>query len=235
VKTKVIVLSKRKLMFGLLLLVLIVLFMFSVQMISIHTMNYYDPIYKGAADAKEVAFACNVVWGNEYLTDILRILKENDIKITFFIGGYWAKEYPEELMKIAKEGHDLGNHGYAHKKQTQLNIEQNKAEILKAEEAIKNVTGVKTSLFAPPYGDVNEKVTTTAEGLGYKVIMWSIDTIDWNTKDYTQIVARVGKKQHNGAIVLMHPTQVTVKALPQVIKNLKSNGYKIGTVRDVLN
>ncbi len=234
-KTKIIVLSKRKLMFGLLLLVLIAIFMFSVQMISVNTMNYYDPIYKGEADEKEVAFACNVVWGNEYLPDILRILKENDIKITFFIGGYWAKEYPDELMNIFNEGHELGNHGYAHKKQTQLDIEQNKAEILKSEEAIKSVTGVKTSLFAPPYGDVNEKVTTTAEGLGYKVIMWSIDTIDWNTKDYKQIVARVEKKQHNGAIVLMHPTAVTVKALPELIKNLKDSGYKIGTVSDVLN
>lgn len=234
-KTKIIILSKRKLMLWLILLLIALVFILSLQMISVNTMNYFDPIYKGEADDKEIAFACNVVWGNEFLPDMLRIFRENDIKISFFIGGDWASKYPEELMAIYKDGHELGNHGESHKKQSQLNIEQNKREILKAEEHIKNVTGVKTTLFAPPYGDLNKTVVETAEGLGYKVIMWSIDTIDWNTKDYSQIVERVKNKQHNGAIVLMHPTAATVKALPELINNLKKNGYKIGSVSEVLD
>jgi probable sporulation protein (polysaccharide deacetylase family) len=235
VKTRIILLSKKRLMFWLILLILAVIFIMSLQMISINTMNYYDPIYKGEADEKEIAFACNVVWGNEYLPEILRILKENNIKITFFIGGDWASKYPEELKAIYQNGHELGNHGENHKKQSQLNIEQNKREILKAEESIKNVTGVKTTLFAPPYGDINKTVVDTAEGLGYKVIMWSIDTVDWNTKDYAKIVERVENKQHNGAIVLMHPTEVTVKALPELIKSLKSKDYEISSVSEVLD
>lgn len=233
-KTKIIVLSKKKLVFWLFLLLLAVLFIFTIQRISINTMNYYDPIYQGSADEKKVAFACNVVWGNEYLPDILRILKENDIKISFFIGGDWAGKNQDALKTIADAGHELGNHGENHKKQSQLNIEQNKREILKAEESIKKVTGVKTTLFAPPYGDLNKTVVDTAESLGYKVIMWSIDTIDWNTKDYTMILERVNKKRHSGAIVLMHPTEVTVKALPELIKSLQADGYKITTVSDVL-
>jgi probable sporulation protein (polysaccharide deacetylase family) len=234
-KTRIILLNKKKLMFSLVILALIVIFILSLQMISINTMNYYDPIYKGDTDEKDIAFACNVVWGNEYLPEMLRILRENDIRITFFIGGDWATKYSEELNAIYKDGHELGNHGENHKKQSLLNIEQNKREILKAEESIKNATGVKTTLFAPPYGDVNKTVVNTAEALGYKVIMWSIDTIDWNTKDYTQIVERVEKKQHNGAIILMHPTAVTVKALPVMIQNLKNQGYRISTVSEVLN
>jgi peptidoglycan/xylan/chitin deacetylase (PgdA/CDA1 family) len=169
------------------------------------------------------------------LPQILQILKDNNIKITFFIGGDWATKYPEELKTIYQAGHELGNHGENHKKQTQLNIEQNKREILKAEESIKNVTGVKTVLFAPPYGDINKTVVDTAEGLGYKVIMWSIDTIDWNTKDYSEIIKRVEKKQHNGGIILMHPTEVTVKALPELIKSLEDMGYEISGVSDVLD
>lgn len=234
-KIKIIVLNKKKLLLMLVLVLLIIAFLASLKRISINTMNYYDPIYSGAADDKEVAFACNVVWGNEYLPEILRILKENDIRITFFIGGYWAEKYPEELKTLYNAGHELGNHGQNHKKQSQLNIEQNKQEILKAEEAIKNVTGVKTLLFAPPYGDVNDTVANSAEALGYKVIMWSIDTIDWNTKDYKKILERVEKKQHNGAIILMHPTEVTVKALPDMIKSLKAKGYEIVEVSEVLD
>jgi probable sporulation protein (polysaccharide deacetylase family) len=235
VKTKIIVISKKRLAICLILLILAVIFMMSLQMISVNTMNYYDPVYKGEANEKEIAFACNVVWGNEYLPQILQILKDNNIKITFFIGGDWATKYPEELKTIYQAGHELGNHGENHKKQTQLNIEQNKREILKAEESIKNVTGVKTVLFAPPYGDINKTVVDTAEGLGYKVIMWSIDTIDWNTKDYSEIIKRVEKKQHNGGIILMHPTEVTVKALPELIKSLEDMGYEISGVSDVLD
>lgn len=234
-KTKIILLSKKKLMLGAVLVIMAIVFILAIQMISINTMNYYDPIYKGEEDDKEIAFACNVVWGNEYLPEILRILEENDVNITFFIGGDWADRFPKELKEISNAGHELGNHGYGHKKQSQLNIEQNKQEILKAETAIKNVTDVKTTLFAPPYGDVNKTVTEAAESIGYKVIMWSIDTIDWNTKDYSRILERVESKHHNGAIVLMHPTEVTVKALPELIKKLKSKGYEISTVSDVLD
>ena len=233
-KTRIILLSKKKLMMWLILIALLVIFVLSLQMISVNTMNYYDPIYKGSEDDKEIAFACNVVWGNEQLPEMLRILRENNIKITFFIGGDWATKYPEDLKAIQKEGHELGNHGENHKKQTLLNIEQNNREILKAEESIKNVTGVKTTLFAPPYGDINKTVVEAAEKNGYKVIMWSIDTIDWNTKDYSQIIERVERKQHNGAIVLMHPKEVTVKALPEMINRLRNNGYKICTVSEVL-
>ena len=234
VKTRIIVLNRKKLLLCLILLILVIAFVMSLQMISINTMNYYDPIYKGAADEKEIAFACNVVWGNEYLPEILQILKDNNIKITFFIGGDWATKYPDELKTIYQAGHELGNHGENHKKQTLLNIEQNKREILIAEQSIKNVTGVKTTLFAPPYGDINKTVVDTAEKLGYKVIMWSIDTIDWNTKEYSEIIERVEKKQHSGAIVLMHPTLVTVKALPELIKTLQNQGYEISNVSEVL-
>jgi len=197
-------------------------------------MNYYDPIFKGAEDEKEIAFACNVVWGNEYIPDMLRIFRENDIKITFFIGGQWAAKNEELLKAIYNEGHELGNHGHRHQKQSLLTPELSKQEILKAEEEIKRITGVKTNLFAPPYGDWNKTVVDAAEELGYKVIMWSIDTIDWNTKDYAKILERVERKHHNGAIVLMHPTKVTVEALPEMIRRLKSHGYEIEPVSEIL-
>lgn len=233
-RTRIIVLRKKNIMMLLLLVLVIAVFLFSLSQISINTMNYYDPIYRGEADEKEVAFACNVVWGNEYLPKMLRIFKENDVEITFFIGGDWAERFPEELKTIYNAGHELGNHGYDHKKQSQLNIEQNKQEILKTEAAIKKVTGVKTTLFAPPYGDLNNTVVNAAEGLGYKVIMWSLDTIDWNTKDYNTILERIENKHHNGAIVLMHPTEATVKALPGMIKSLKNKGYEIVNISEVL-
>lgn len=234
-KTRLIIINKRKILAILLMAVAIALFISALMKININTMNYYDPIYKGAEDEKEIAFACNVVWGNEYLPEMLKIFKENDINITFFIGGQWASKNEDLLRAIYNEGHELGNHGYKHLHQSKLTPELNKQEIIKTEEEIKRVTGVKTSLFAPPYGDWNTTVVDTAEAIGYKVIMWSIDTIDWNTKDYNKILERIEKKHHNGAIVLMHPTNATIEALPQMIKNLKGHGYEIETVSKVLD
>jgi probable sporulation protein (polysaccharide deacetylase family) len=203
-------------------------------MISINTMNYYEPIYKGLEDEKKIAFACNVVWGEEYLPQMLKIFKDNDIKITFFIGGLWAEKNEELLKAIHKDEHELGNHGYKHMYQSKLTPDANNQEILKSEQIVKRITDYKTVLFAPPYGDMNDTVVDSAEALGYKVILWSIDTIDWNTKDYNKILQRLDKKHHNGAIVLMHPTKVTIEALPQMLESLKGFGYEITTVSDVI-
>lgn len=233
-KMKLIILKKKQLLWIAIMILLLSSFLFALKEISINTMNYYDPIYKGNADAPKIAFACNVVWGNEFLPDILRILKENNIKITFFIGGYWASKNEELLLDIYNDGHELGNHGYNHKKQTQLSKEQNIQEIKRTEAVVKSFTGFQTTLFAPPYGDLNDLVVKSAESQNYKVIMWSIDTIDWNTKDYNKILERVDRKKHNGAIVLMHPTKSTVQALPSLISNLKKHNYEIVTVSSVL-
>jgi probable sporulation protein (polysaccharide deacetylase family) len=216
------------------MLAALLVFILVLRTISINTMNYYDPIYKGMEDEKKIAFACNVVWGEEYLPQMLKLFKDNDIKITFFIGGQWAQKNEELLKGIHNDGHELGNHGYKHLYHSKLSPEANRQEILKTEEIVNRITGVKTRLFAPPYGDLNDTVVSSAEALGYKVIMWSIDTIDWNTKDYNKILQRLEKKHHNGAIVLMHPTKVTIQALPSMIKNLKGHGYEITTVSNVL-
>lgn len=233
-KSRLIIISKKKLLVILFMLAFLFMFIAALRMISINTMNYYEPIYKGLDNEKKVAFACNVVWGEEHLPEMLRLFKENDTEITFFIGGQWAEKNPELLKRIHNDGHELGNHGYKHLHHSTLTREANKQEILKTEEIVKQITGVKTSLFAPPYGDFNDTVVDAAESLGYKVIMWSIDTIDWNTKDYKKILDRIEKKHHNGAIVLMHPTKSTVQALPLMLKNLEAHGYEITTVSDVL-
>lgn len=230
---KVIILRKNIILVVFLLLILFILVVSIIGEKNLYVLKILDPIYKGNEDEKKVAFACNVVWGNEYLPDMLSEFKKNDVKISFFFGGEWASKNKELLLAINSDGHEIGNHGYSHLKHTQISKEKNIQEILKTEEVIKEVLGKKTNLFAPPYGDLDRKVVDAAESIGYKVIMWSIDTIDWNTSDYNKILERVSKKVHNGAIILMHPTESTVKALPSMINNLKSKGYSIVKVSEL--
>lgn len=181
-----------------------------------------------------VALTCNVFWGEEYLPRMLSILEKEGVHITFFIGGTWAKEYPDMLKSIVAGGHELGNHSYSHPHPTQITTEKNQEQIQRAEDVIAEVTGVRTNLYAPPYGECDARVIHTATQMEYRTILWSVDTIDWQKPSPLTIKQRVCKKVKNGAIVLMHPTEPTVEALPSIIRELKEKGYTITTVSEVI-
>lgn len=196
--------------------------------------NQPKAIYNGNMNEAKVSLACNVFWGEEYLPEMLDILDRYNVKITFFIGGSWAKRNPEVLKLIVQHGHELGNHTYSHPHPNALSKEQNKEQIERAEVLIKELTGVKTILYAPPYGEFNTTVLEAANELNYKTIMWSIDTVDWKRPPASVIVSRVMNKMHKGAIVLMHPTEPTAKALPELIRRIQESGYSIVPVSSLI-
>lgn len=217
-----------------LLLALITLIISAVYNRAEETFNP-DVYYQGNIDEKIIAFACNVDWGNEYIPKMLDIFRNNDIKITYFVTGKWAEKNKDLLQTIYNDKHEIGNHGYNHIDYDKISYEKNKEEIMKTHNIIKEALGIDSKYFAPPSGAYNDNTLKASKDLGYELIMWSIDTIDWR-KDSTKeiIVKRVTSKVHNSAIVLMHPTEETVKALPEIIKYLYQNGYKIGTISDVI-
>lgn len=194
-----------------------------------------DVYYQGNVDDKVVAFACNVDWGNDFILPMLDIFKENNINITYFVTGKWVEKNQNILKLIFEEKHEIGNHGYSHIDYDKLSYDRNKEEIIKAHNIIKNTIDIEPKYFAPPSGAYSDNTVKAANELGYELIMWSIDTIDWR-KDSTReiIIKRVLDKIHNSAIVLMHPTSETIKALPEIINYLYQNGYKIGTISDVI-
>lgn len=193
------------------------------------------PIYQGSTATKKVAFACNVFWGEEYLPAMLDTFAQNNVHITFFIGGSWAKQYPNLLQNIAQGGHELANHSYSHPHPNALSKEKNQEQIIKTQNIIEEITSQKTQLYAPPYGEFNQTVLAAANELGYTTIMWSIDTIDWRRPAPEIIHSRIIKKLQSGAIILMHPTEPTSKALPGIIKELQEKGYTITTVSDIIS
>ncbi|MBM7854448.1 putative sporulation protein (polysaccharide deacetylase family) [Desulfohalotomaculum tongense] len=192
------------------------------------------PIYQGNEDKKEIALTVNVYWGEEYLPQMLKIMEENNVKATFFIGGQWAEKFPRLLKKISTSGHEIGSHGYSHPHPDYLSKSGNIREITRSERVISKITGKKPTLFAPPYGERGKSVLAAVEELGYQCILWSVDTIDWQRPAPETIVNRVTQKAHNGAIVLMHPTAPTVRALPEIITALKNDGYEFVTVSELI-
>lgn len=193
-----------------------------------------NPIYKGSGNKKEVSLTINVVWGDEFIEPILNILKENDVKATFFIGGKWSEGSKDLLNKIVADGHEIGSHSYNHEHMSKLSYEENLEAIRRSASAIYSASGVAPVFFAPPYGEFSDATLSAANALGLVTIMWSVDTIDWRGDGVSAIVKRTKTKIHDGAIILAHPTADTVKALPEIIKTVKSSGRSFVTVGELL-
>lgn len=193
-----------------------------------------EPIYKIDTEEKTVSLMINVYQGEEYVKEYLKLFEKENIKVTFFLGGSWIVKNTDTVKEIFDNGHEIGNHGYNHKMHTKLTSEQSKNEITRTNELIRQITGKDCVLFAPPSGDVNENVVKDASDCGCATIMWSSDTIDWRDQDVDKIYNRVKRNIKPGLLVLMHPTDATLKALPDIILLLKANGYIFKTVGEQL-
>lgn len=170
--------------------------------------------------------------------EMLDILKQNNVKATFFWVGTALKENPEIAKRVVSEGHAIGNHTWNHLYR-HLDHTTAKNEIEKTNELIYKITGVKTSLFRPPGGYLNNGLATYAKGQKNSVIMWSLTSADTDPRaKYQVFVKNVVKGAKPGDIVLMHDgggnRERTVKALPEIINGLKKQGYKFVTIPELL-
>lgn len=233
---RVFVIKKRQGIIVLLGIIIVVLLILSLLINRTEEVFKDEVYYKGTKDENIVSFLCNIDWGNEHIPEMLRIFDQHSIKITFSITGRWAKENPDIVKSIYDSNHEIANHGYNHVDHNKLNYEDNYQAISKASEVLEEIIGQSPKYFGPPSGAFNEATVRSARDLGYTMIMWSVDTIDWregSTKDV--IIERVTKDINPSDIILMHPKEETVKALPEIIEFLFEKGYKIGTISDVLN
>ncbi|HPT69050.1 MAG TPA: polysaccharide deacetylase family sporulation protein PdaB [Syntrophomonas sp.] len=195
------------------------------------------PIYQVETEKKVVALTFDISWGDKTPMPVIEILKANHIKSTFFLSGPWVKQYPEVPKRIKSDGHEVASHGYRHINLSNLSKNEIKEEIMKAHKNIKEVTGVDANLIRTPNGDYNDQVIEAVHECNYEAIQWSVDSLDWMNPGVTTITERVSKKVHPGAIILMHASDTckqTVEALPQVIKELKSQGYEFVTVSELM-
>jgi len=191
-------------------------------------------IYKGHPDKPMVSFIINVAWGNEYLSNMLATLKKHHVSATFFLEGRWVQKNPELAKMITDAGHEVGNHSFTHPDMKHLTVEQIRAEITKTNEVIKATTGSNPRWFAPPSGSYKDEVVKIAAEEKMGMIMWSVDTIDWQKPSPDVLINRVMSKVHNGAIILMHPTASTAQSLEQLMIQIENRNLQIGTVSNLI-
>ncbi len=175
----------------------------------------------------------NVDWGEEYIPGILDILRANNVKVTFFPTGTWAERNADLAKRIALEGHELGNHGGSHVHVETMSREKLHAVIRSGEQRIFDATGFRPSpLFAPPSGEWTGDTVSYAMELGYQTILWTVDTVDWRHPPPETIWKRALAGATPGSLVLMHPTENTLAALPEIIQGFKDKGLMLVTVSE---
>lgn len=193
------------------------------------------PIYKVKTEENKVALTMNCAWSAEDIDRILETLEKNEVKITFFIVGEWAEKYPETVKKIYEAGHEIGTHSNTHPHVEQLSAEKNLEEIKLGVEKLQKITGEKTRLYRTPYGEYNDTVINTARENGYYTIQWNIDTLDYKGLTGDEMWGRIKEKLQKGSIILTHNgTEHTADSLDMLLKNIKTNGYQVTTVSDLI-
>ena len=196
------------------------------------------PIYCVQTDEPKVSVSFDAAWGADDTDELLRILKENNVKATFFLCGYWVEKYPDEVKKIAEAGHDLGNHSATHPHMSQLTTEQITDELQKCHQNVKDLTGIEMDLFRPPFGEYDNEVIETAAANGYHTIQWDIDSLDWKEQGAQAEINQVLNHKHlgNGSIILFHnDAKYTPKVLDTILKGLKEKGYEIVPVSELIH
>ncbi|MEQ6375662.1 polysaccharide deacetylase family protein [Bacillaceae bacterium S4-13-56] len=159
------------------------------------------------------------------LKPILDILKEEDVPAMFF----WQTKllHPKRPWKrVLEEGHSIGTHTIKHPELTKLSYDAQMKEIALSKEQISQTTGSEVKYFRPPFGRYNEDTLKIVAELGLSTVLWRIAAIDWELKDTPeQIIANVVENLEDGAVILLHELKQTVLVLPELIQEIKKQGY----------
>ncbi len=168
----------------------------------------------------------------ELTPKLLDILRQQGVRATFFVLGSNVAKYPEIARRIVAEGHEIANHSYSHPALTKLGAARMNDEVGKTCDIIEQATGRRPLSIRPPYGALNASVEhALLQNYGLNVVLWSVDPLDWKRPGSAEVARRLVAGAQPGAILLAHDIHPgTVEAIPEVIAQLKSQGYTFATV-----
>jgi peptidoglycan/xylan/chitin deacetylase (PgdA/CDA1 family) len=174
-----------------------------------------------------------------YKTDaVLDILARYGIRATFFVVGENVPYYPEPLKRAVALGHEIGNHTYHHTLLSKSCEQSTAEEIEKTEEIIFRTAGYRTKLFRPPEGAYSECSLNVVKSKDYRVILWTVDSRDWENTSAETMVTNALSNVRGGSILLFHDymgkRSNTLEAIEILIPKLLSRGYKFVTVSELL-
>ncbi|MBQ1210275.1 MAG: polysaccharide deacetylase family protein [Clostridia bacterium] len=193
------------------------------------------PVYCTDREGKVVSLTFDAAWGAEDTDRLIEIFDTYDVAVTFFVVGDWVEKFPEEVKKLHDAGHEVMNHSDTHPYMSKISESERAAELKNCNDKIERITGVRPTLFRPPYGDYNNAVIRSVEAAGMTCIQWSVDSLDWKDPSPQEMTQRVLSKVRSGDIVLFHnAAKNTPAALPDIIEALQADGYTFLKVSDMI-
>lgn len=185
------------------------------------------PIYKVQRNDNRIAVTFDCAWGNSNTDKLIEILDNADIKATFFVTGEFCDKYPDDIKKLHAAGHEIENHSDTHPHPVGMNLNDLIEDTKSCSAKIEKITGTAPLFYRAPYGEYDDKVITTINGMGIKAVQWSVDSIDWDKPDKETIINRTTKNIAPGDILLFHnDLENTEQALPEILTSLKEQGFE---------
>ncbi|MFC5653566.1 polysaccharide deacetylase family protein [Paenibacillus solisilvae] len=195
----------------------------------------------GPRNRRRVALTFDDVPDPRYTPQVLEILARYKVRATFFVVGSRAADYPNIVRRIQREGHIIGNHSYNHAVFSRISLASFKQQILKTDRIIRPLAGYSPKLVRPPYGEILPEQIEWLEQNGFIVVNWDVDSVDWRGLDSNGILINIKRTLQPGSIVLQHAgggvgqdLSGTISALPRLIHLLRSKGYQIVTLPELL-
>jgi len=165
-----------------------------------------------------------------FTSNILDVLRDNEVRATFFITAHYLNTQPDLVQRMLEEGHLVGNHTVNHKSMPDLTDEQIKKEVMDLHQAVYEKFAYEMRFIRPPMGEYSERTINITNSLGYKTVMWSFAYADWDEKKQPsseEAREKIVSNTHNGEIMLLHATSKTnSEILGDVIKQIKKDGYE---------
>lgn len=199
---------------------------------------YIDKSHGDNDSDKVIYLTFDAGYENGNISKILDIMKEENVKGAFFILGNLIEKNSELVVRMFNEGHLVCNHTYSHKTMVNKSRTEIEAELTKLEKVCLEKTGKSLSkYYRPPEGRFDESSIKYVSELGYKTVFWSFAYADWDNNAQMSVDSakkKIMENIHNGEVMLLHPTSSTnAKILSDVIKELKEQGYRFGTLDEL--
>ena len=199
----------------------------------------YDAAYIGDTTQKVLYLTFDAGYENGCTTQILDVLKEQNVPAAFFLVGNYIEKNPDLVRRMVQEGHIVGNHTMHHYDMSKLSDKAAfSKELTDLEALFRDTTGQEMpKYYRPPQGIYSEENLKMAQELGYKTVFWSLAYVDWNNDSQPtaeQAFRKLLPRTHNGAVVLLHSTSRTnAQILNELIGKWKAAGYRFASLPEL--
>ena len=206
---------------------------------SAEKLKEYNAYYVGDAEEKKIYLTFDCGYENGNSSAILDALKKHNAPATFFVVGHFLESAPEMVKRMVEDGHTVGNHTYHHYDMSKISDPAVfRKEMDDVRTLFQETTGTEMAMYyRPPQGKYSETNLQMAKDLGYQTFFWSLAYVDWyqdNQPDPQEAIAKLTKRIHPGAIVLLHSTSSTnAQILDELLDKWEAMGYSFHSLNEL--